>query len=82
MIDVIWEILCIDGIGPWSQVATLNFISHGHPCHLVTVQKALAMEAPLELKQQMKATEITKKDRDCLRDVWGTVSKSGFILLT
>lgn len=46
------------------------------------VQKALAMETPLELKQQMKATVITERDRDCLRDIGGTLSKSGFILST
>lgn len=81
MVVVIWEILCIDGVAPCSQVATQNF-TQCNPCHGVTVQKALAVETPLEFKQQMKATEITGKDQDCLTDIWGTFSMSGFILPT
>lgn len=81
MMVVISEILCIDGVAPYSQVATQNF-TLCNPCHGVTMQKALAVETPVEFKQQMKATEITGKDQVCLTDIWGTFSVSGFILPT
>lgn len=60
MIDLIWEIPYLDGLGASSQEAARNFIQRVPPCQ----EEAL----PVELKQQIKATEITQRDQDCLRD--------------
>lgn len=64
MIDLIWEIPYLDGLGASSQEAARNFIQRVPPCHVIIMQEALLVE----LKQQIKATEITQRDQACLRD--------------